>query len=146
MRIKLILIKPAHRACGKILVMGHAIKTITLHPAVPQAGCGACLHDSGAPVCRAVLGEACLAPELHGSPTAVQRVMAALGPALGFTADARNADAGAGQVLRLSVLPGEVDLVLSGALRCGGAALAEAAFAALRGLLPDTDIYVRNAA
>ena len=129
-----------------MLAMGHAIKTITLHPVAPPSGCGSCLHDSGAPVCRAVLGEACLAPELHGSPSAVQRVMAALGPALGFTADARNADAGAGQVLRLSVLPGEVDLVLSGALRCGGAALAEAAFAALRGLLPDTDIYVRNAA
>ena len=124
--------------------MGIAIKTIVIHPAVALPGCGACLHDSGAPVCRAVLGEACAAPRLLGLPQDVRRVMAALGLTLGFDADV--ADAGAGVVRSLSVQPGEVDLSLVAGRQCGGSALADAAFQALRCLLPDTDIYVNNAA
>jgi len=49
-------------------------------------------------------------------------------------------------VLSLTVQPGEVDLVLASRQQCGGAVWADLAFQALRRLLPDTDIYVRNAA
>ena len=124
--------------------MGHAARIIAIHTAEAQTGCGGCLHDSGTPVCRATLGEACAAPRLQGSPLDVQRVMNALGPTLGFAADA--ADAGAGVVVSLSVQPGEVDLHLVTGLQCGGTALADAAFQTLRRLLPDTDIYVSGAA
>ena len=124
--------------------MGCAVKTIAIHTAASQPGCGACLHDSGTPVCRATLGQACAAPRLQGSPQDLRRLMSALGPTLGFAADA--ADAGAGVVVSLSVLPGEVDLRLAAGRHCGGAALADAAFQTLRGLLPDTDIFVNSAA
>ena len=124
--------------------MGSTLKTIAIHQAAAQPGCGGCLHDSIAPVCRAVLGEACAAPRLAGLPQDVRRVMAALGLTLGFDADV--ADAGAGVVRSLSVQPGEVDLSLVAGRQCGGSALADAAFQALRSLLPDTDIYVHNAA
>ena len=124
--------------------MGYAAKTIAIHRATAQPGRGACLHDSGTPACRATLGEDCAAPRLQGSPPDLRRVMSALGPALGFAADA--VDAGAGVVVSLSVQPGEVDLCLAAGLHCGGAALADAAFQTLRGLLPDTDIYVNCAA
>lgn len=124
--------------------MAAAPKTIAIHNAAAQAGCGACLHDGGAPACRAVPGEACAAPRLLGLPLDVQRVMVALGLTLGFAADAPGA--GAGVVRSLSVQPGEVDLSLVAGPHCSGAALADAAFQALRGLLPDTDIYVSNAA
>lgn len=124
--------------------MRHAARTIAIHIAAAQPGCGACLHDSGTPVCRATLGQACAAPRLQGSPQDLRRLMSALGPTLGFAADA--ADAGAGVVVSLSVLPGEVDLRLAAGRHCGGAALADAAFQTLRGLLPDTDIFVNSAA
>ena len=124
--------------------MDSAIKTIPIHAAEAQAACGGCLHDIGQPLCRAMLGHDCLAPVLQGPPDAVRRVMAVLGASLGF--DAGAADAGAGRLVSLRVHPGdEVDLVLSGEGHCG-ATLADAAFLALRGLLPDTDIYVRSAA
>ena len=126
--------------------MGRAITTIPIHPAAGQAGCGGCLHDAGAPVCRTTLGEPCQAPSLHGSPEAVRAVMAALGPVLGFADDADSAPLGTGQVQSLTVQPGEVDLVLASRKQCGGAVWADLAFQALRRLLPDTDIYVRNAA
>ena len=124
--------------------MGYAARTIAIHRATAQPGCGACLHDIGTPACRATLGEDCAAPRLQGSPPDLRRVMSALGPTLGFAADA--VDAGAGVVVSLSVQPGEVDLCLAAGLHCGGAALADAAFQTLRGLLPDTDIYVNSAA
>lgn len=124
--------------------MGTAIRTIPIHDSAAHHGCGGCLHDSGTPVCRESLGEACAAPRLQGRPQDVRRVMAALAPALGFAADA--ADAGTGVVAFLSVQAGEVDLRLAVGPHCGGALLADAAFQALRALLPDTDIYVSNAA
>jgi hypothetical protein len=124
--------------------MGAAIQTIVIQNAAPQPGCGTCLHTSGKPVCRTAPGQACAAPRLQGSAADVHKVMAALGPVLGF--DACAADAGTGVVLSLSVKPGEVDLHLVAGRHCGGAALADAAFQALRGLLPDTDLYVRNKA
>ena len=124
--------------------MGYAAKTIAIHRATAQPGRGACLHDIGTPACRATLGEDCAAPRLQGSLPDLRRVMSALGPALGFAADA--ADAGVGVVVSLSVQPGEVDLCLAAGLHCGGAALVDAAFQTLRGLLPDTDIYVNSAA
>ena len=129
---------------GTIQRMGHAARIIAIHTAAAQPGCGACQHNSGTPVCRAALGEGCAAPRLQGSPPDLRRLMIALGPALGFAADV--ADAGAGVVVSLSVQPGEVDLCLAAGLHCGGAALADAAFQTLRGLLPDTDIYVNSAA
>lgn len=126
--------------------MGHAIKTIPIQQAAGQPGCGGCLHDAGAPICRTALGEPCQAPSLHGSPEAVRAVMDALGPVLGFADEAGSVALGTGQVLSLTVQPGEVDLVLTSRQQCGGAVWADLAFQALRRLLPDTDIYVRNAA
>jgi len=70
--------------------------------------------------------------------------MAALAPRLGFTAEA--VQTAAGLVRSLRVQPGEVTLQLAVGRQCGGRALAEAAFETLRGLLPDTDIYVTHAA
>jgi hypothetical protein len=47
-----------------------------------------------------------------------------------------------GLVRALHVADGEVELQLALRADCGGAALADSAFHALRALLPDTDIYV----
>jgi hypothetical protein len=70
--------------------------------------------------------------------------MAALAPGLGISADANQG--AVGLVRSLQVLPGEVTLQLAVGRQCGGLALAEAAFETLRGLLPDTDIYVTHTA
>jgi hypothetical protein len=120
--------------------MDGAFRTITIHEASPAAGapaCGACLHDAArGPVCRAVLDEPCLAPQLSGPADQLARLMAALVLQLGCAPD------GAGLVRSLRLQPGEVELRLAVSPHCGGAELADTAFQTLRGLLPDTDIYV----
>lgn len=120
--------------------MGHALKSIAIHDAnrPAAAGCGHCSHgQADGPTCHALLGEDCRAPVLEGPQAELQRLLAALGPALGF-----DDGVGRGIVQSLQVLPGEVDLQLAVGRHCGGALLADAAFQTLRGLLPDTDIYV----
>ena len=106
-------------------------------------GCGACVHgDDSAAVCRAMLGQDCIAPQLSGPRDEIDRLMGALAQTLGFRVDGPDAM----PVAALRVEPGEVSLTLTVAPRCGGVSLAALAFDTLRGLLPDTDIYVRHAA
>lgn len=121
--------------------IGASARTIPIQSHQAAAGCGACLHgDDGAPVCRSLPGDACAAPELSGPADELQRLMTALAPLLGrgegaaLPMDSR-------LVRALHVQPGEVALQLAVGRDCG-AALADSAFQTLRGLLPDTDIYV----
>lgn len=121
-------------------------RTIPIQNAAPVSGCGRCLQgEDGEPVCRTVRGDASHAPQLSGPADELQRLMAALAPVLGW-GDESGPRAGAGLVRALNLLPGEVELQLAVGRQCGGAALADSAFEALRGLLPDTDIYVTLAA
>lgn len=129
---------------GKMHGMPDAHKTIAIHDAIhdskPAAGvpaCGGCLHDAArGPVCRAMLDQPCLAPQFSGPADQVARLMAALAARLGCPPD------GAGLVRSLRLQPGEVELRLAVPALCAGAELADTAFQTLRGLLPDTDIYV----
>ena len=118
--------------------MDGAKKTIRIQHTCTAVGCGNCHREPGAaPVCRAALNAAWVAPEFSGPADVVARLMAALASPLGFQPDT----AGAGVVRALRVQPGEVELQLAvGGLR--GAELLDLAFRTLRGLLPDTDIYV----
>jgi hypothetical protein len=119
--------------------MGTALHTIPIQNATPVPGCGGCLHSAGSgPMCRAALGEACESPRLSGPADELARLLKALTPVLGALESS-------GLVRALVVQPGEVELQLSVHADCGGAALADAAFQTLRGLLPDTDIYVTPA-
>lgn len=120
--------------------MGSLLHTIPILPASagtqPAAGCGGCLHGGSAgPVCRSVLGEPCEAPALSGPADALALLRRALAPVLGALETS-------GLVRALHVQDGEVELRLSLRADCGGAALADSAFHALRGAMPDTDIYV----
>lgn len=121
--------------------MGTALHTISIHDANPKPvpGCGGCQHSAGSgPVCRSMLGEACGAPLLTGPADELARLQRALTPVLGALASS-------GLVRALRVQDGEVELQLAVGADCGGAALADDAFHALRRLLPDTDIYVQLA-
>jgi len=95
--------------------------------------------STSTPTRPVVVGEEGAAPQLSGPADEVQRLLGALGRQLGYPAD------GAGLVRVLRVQPGEVDLQLAVAHCHGGAALCDSAFQTLRGLLPDTDIYVSPA-
>jgi hypothetical protein len=118
--------------------------TIPILPAAAHPGCGACATSPNGPVCQAVAGGHGEPPQLSGPPGELARLMAALAPGLGISADANQG--AVGLVRSLQVLPGEVTLQLAVGRQCGGLALAEAAFETLRGLLPDTDIYVTHTA
>ncbi len=112
---------------------------IPIQPEPAQApGCSACVHAERDTTCRGALGQECIAPMLVGPRAEIDRLMRALGEALGFRADAEAAL----PVTALRVEPGEVELTLNVAPHCGGASLVQRAFETLRGLLPDTDIYV----
>lgn len=124
-------------------------KTIPIQAAAPAGGCGHCPHSSGSssghssrsagadcPVAPASPGAA---PQLSGPADELARLLAALARQPGFEAGT------SGLVRALRLLPGEVELQLTVGRHCGGAELADTAFQALRGLLPDTDIYVMNA-
>jgi len=135
------LVNAASATSGNIQPMNNPGKTFSIHDARPAAGCGNCHRDAdGAPVCRSISAAPCPAPALSGPTDQLARVLAALSQGLGCAAD------GAGLVRSLSVQPGEVDLELAVPPHCGGIALADTAFQTLRGLLPDTDIYVRPSA
>lgn len=117
-------------------------RTISIQNAVPDSGCGHCLQGAdGEPVCRSVPVDAGEAPRLSGPDDELRRLLAALAPVLGF-GSASGPRTGAGLVRALLVQPGEVELQLAVGRQYGGAALADSAFETLRGLLPDTDIYV----
>ena len=113
-------------------------------------GCGDCLHDElQGPICPSLLGQDCAAPQLSGPDDEVRRLMVALAPLLHLDAandvagqDAHTQYGAAGLLRALHVQPGEVELQLNVSRHCGGALLADSAFQTLRGLLPDTDIYV----
>ena len=125
--------------------MGSALHTIPIRTAdggsagcAPAGGCGGCVQSAGSgPVCRSALGEPCLAPALSGPADALARLRHTLAPVLGALES--------GLVRALRVADGEVELQLALRADCGGAALADSAFQALRGALPDTDIYVMPA-
>jgi hypothetical protein len=120
--------------------MDDLFRTITIHDASAAAAvpaCGGCLHDSRrGPVCRAMVDQPCEAPQLSGPADQLARLMAALSAQLGCAPD------GAGLVRSLRLQPGEVELRLAVPAHCAGAELTDTAFQTLRGLLPDTDIYV----
>lgn len=122
--------------------MNHTGIIIPIASQSAAAGCGDCLHDEvNGTICRSLLGQSCAAPELSGPRDELTRLMVALGPLLSVP-DASRPSGRSSLVRSLHVSPGEVALQLSVAADCGGAALADSAFQALRGLLPDTDIYV----
>ena len=122
--------------------MGTALHTIPIRNAdagangcTPAGGCGGCVQGAGSgQVCRSVLGEPCMAPALSGPADALARLRRALAPVVGALEN--------GLVRALRVRDGEVELQLALRADCGGAALADSAFQALRGVMPDTDIYV----
>lgn len=118
--------------------MEDAFRTITIHDASPAAAaCGGCLHDPArGPVCRVTADEPGHPAQLSGPADQLARLMAALTTQLGCAPD------GAGLVRSLRLLPGEAELRLAVPAHCAGAVLADTAFQTLRGLLPDTDIYV----
>ncbi len=122
--------------------MAHSTIAIHAEHGHHAGSCSACVHGRAETVCRAVLGQDCIAPELSGPRDEIERLMNALAAALGFRLDVEEAI----PVAALRVEPGEVALTLAAASRCGGAGLAAQAFDTLRALLPDTDIYVRHAA
>lgn len=117
--------------------MGHPSIPIHVLDAPSHPECQSCTPGAGGPVCRAVAGQACDAPELSGPVLEVQRLIAALSQALDFPL----AHPEAGGVRALRVQAGEVELTLDYGRGCASD-LAERAFQTLRGLLPDTDIYV----
>jgi hypothetical protein len=126
--------------------MGQSLPTFWMQASGAEAepGCGGCVASPSGPACRSTaLGEPCMAPQLQGDRATIQRVLQAL--------DAEVADAAGGIVGRhcvksLRIGGGEAELVVTFPPSCGGGkALAESAFATLRRLLPDTDVYVLHA-
>ena len=83
-------------------------------------------------------------PLLSGHPAAVQRVIDALQMALGEQVGLHEPPEAWLRELRLG--GDAAELSLAPGLPCCGSDLAHTAFETLRGLLPDTDIYVRTAA
>jgi hypothetical protein len=109
-----------------------------------SGGCGACLSSAAGPVCRAALCSDAHPQHFEGPPELVRQLVAELDAALAVQ---RPDDPGAPTSLvhSLTLGDGEADLKLAVASRCAGAHLVDAAFQALRRLLPDTDIYVSSA-
>lgn len=126
-----------------MLAMGQITIPIVATEPLAQPACGGCVLGTTVASCRPVLVRASQPPQLSGPRDELQRLIAGLAAQLGFPANAPES----GGVRALRVLPGEVELELAYEPQCGGGAeLADAAFRALRGLLPDTDIFVRPAA
>lgn len=117
--------------------------TISIRPVgAAPGGCGHCPSSAGSHGCvTSPPGVPCDATETSGPADQVARVMGALGLRLGFAPEAPE-QAG---VRALRITPGEVELELAWPAHCGGIEFAETAFDTLRGLLPDTDIYVTHA-
>lgn len=109
-----------------------------------SGGCGACLSSSAGPVCRATLCPDAHPQHFEGPPELVRQLVAELDAALAVQRP-DDPDAATSLVHSLTVGEGEAELKLAVASRCAGAHLVDAAFQALRRLLPDTDIYVSSA-
>lgn len=118
----------------------HTIVPIVAEPGASH-GCGACTQGSEGPVCQFTLpaGDAS-GPVFEGPDAEVQRLMAALASCL-----AHDGLPAARLVRSLHVRPGEVELTLNIGRKCQGAAMADDAFQVLKGMLPETDIYVLHA-
>ncbi len=117
--------------------------TLWLQDAEASA-CGSCASGVTVPACGLPRPPTvCDDPALHGDAAALDRVLAAL-----RTIDAPNGTGNlvdAGQIVGLHIGPDEAELSLAFAPRCGvHQQAAEAAFQALRRLLPDTDVYVTH--
>jgi hypothetical protein len=118
------------------------IRIVDADHGAQAGGCGACLHGASSPDCDGALGASDVAPTLCGPADEIDALLLALSQRLGTAGDAEPT-----RWLRaLKLAPGEVEVTLAVAAHCSGTALADSAFQALRGLLPDTDIYVRLAA
>jgi hypothetical protein len=140
-------VNPRSVTAGNIQPMGQAVPTIWMQSAGAGGdphGCGGCVDSPTGPACRgAALGEPCLAPRLQGDPATLKRVLQALDEE---AADAEGGIVGRHCVKSLRIGGGEAELVVTFPPSCGGGkALAESAFATLRRLLPDTDVYVLHA-
>jgi hypothetical protein len=106
--------------------------------------CTSCLHSSLGSVCQSELGPACVDPDLQGPEELIARVVSALDVALDVQRE--TALPAGGVIHSLRVNGDEAELTLGVARQGAGLQLAEVAFQTLRGLLPDTDIYVLHAA
>ena len=126
---------------GTLLPMTCAVKTIPIQGAAPAGACGHCNHGNADDntSCHFARALPPTAPHLTGPADVLDRLLAALARQPGFEAGTT------GLVRALKVQPGEVELQLSVGRHCGGAELTDTAFHTLRGLLPDTDIYVLHA-
>lgn len=114
------------------------------HASGSTAGCGACLSSAAGPVCRTTLCPDAHPQRFEGPPELVRQLVAELDAALAVQRpDAPEATTSL--VHSLCLADGEAELTLAVASRCAGAHLVDAAFQALRRLLPDTDIYVSSA-
>lgn len=107
-------------------------------------GCSACLHSAAGPVCRATLCPDDHPPHFAGPPELVRHLVAELDAALAVQRP-DDPHTTTSLVHSLTVVDGEAELKLAVAAHCAGAHLVDAAFQALRRLLPDTDIYVSSA-
>lgn len=81
---------------------------------------------------------------MQGPQELLDRIISALDAALDVQRDSQMPAGGVIHALRLN--DDEAELTLGVARRGAGLQLAEIAFQTLRGLLPDTDIYVLHAA
>ncbi len=125
--------------------MAHAAPTLWLHPSHDGESCGGCATVDDAPRCRAQLSaEPCRHPRLAGRADQLALVMQALDRQVIEPVSQRGIVSLA-WVKSLRIEGGEAELTVTFPPSCGaGQRLADAAFQALRGLLPDTDVYVRH--
>lgn len=114
------------------------------HASGATEGCGACLSSAAGPVCRSTLCGNTLPQRFEGPPELVRQLVTELDAALAVQR-ADDPDVTHSLVHSLCLADGEAELTLAVATRCAGAQLVDAAFQALRRLLPDTDIYVTAA-
>ena len=128
--------------------MTEGSRVIEIRPTVAAgagAGCGHCGHASAAACEASPAGRPCADPELRGDPQALAHVLGALRTVLDEASSLSIVDARRVSALRL--VEGEAELELTVSPRCGsGRRVFEDAFQVLRSALPDTDVYVRQAA
>lgn len=126
--------------------MHHAHIPIQPADAAAGAGCGGCEPGGDAAWhCHAGLGAPCATPQLTGSSELLCLAMASLRLVIDPERGRSLVDLQLVQALHVD--SDEAKLTVTFPRGCGSAQwLAEEAFQSLRGVLPDTDIYVRHAA
>ncbi len=108
-------------------------------------GCGGCEPGSPPAHCHAGLGKPCAKPRLTGRSELLGRAMDSLRRVMDPERGRSLVDLQLVQALHVD--DDEAELTVTFPRGCGSARLlAEEAFQALRGVLPDTDIYVRHEA